>query len=308
MTEGNPNVDDVRQDVRVAIKQGKLPQSRVAREVGISATTLSQFLGGIYQGDNATMAAKLKVWRDGQEARTQLRQTLPAPSAFVETAAAEAIIRALEYAQVDARLVAVIGAPGVGKTRAAERFRSTRSSIWLVTMKRDARSPFPMLQEIARAMGTDTTGSGADVRRRIVDRLRGTSGLLIADEAQVLNRDALETLRGIYDAAGVGVGIMGDKVLLESLRQLPQFASRIGRRVMLGEPTPADVKSFAAAFGIAGAEELRFLASIAKERGALRWVDGVARLAISAANGAGEPVSIDYLTSAWQALDLRGAA
>jgi DNA transposition AAA+ family ATPase len=131
---------------------------------------------------------------------------------------------------------------------------------------------------------------------------------LIADEAQVLNRDALETLRGIYDAAGVGVAVMGDKTLRETLAQLPQFASRIGRRVMLGEPSAADVAAFAGAFGIAGNDELRFLSAIARDRGALRWVDGVVRLAAGAAVGAGQPLTIDFLKLAWRELNLRSAS
>lgn len=308
MTEIDPNVDDVRREVRDAMARGSLSQSQVARQSGISSAVVSQFLSSSYPGDNTAVAAKLRTWLDGLAAAEKLRPTLLAPSGFVPTEAAEAIVKTLDYAQADARLVAIIGEPGVGKTRSAEHLRASRSSVWLVTMKRDARSPFPMLQEIARTMSTGPAGSGADVRRRIVERLRGTKGLLIADEAQVLNRDALETLRGIYDAAGVGVAVMGDKTLRETLAHLPQFASRIGRRVILGEPSRGDVAAFAGAFGVAGDQELRFLSTIAKDRGALRWVDGVVRLAAGAALGAGQPLTIDFLKLAWQELNLRGAA
>jgi DNA transposition AAA+ family ATPase len=164
MTETDPNVDDVRREVRDAMACGALSQSQVARQSGLSSPVVSQFLGDSYLGNNAAVAAKLRAWLGGLAAAEKLRPTLLAPSAFVPTEAAEQITKTVDYAQADARLVAIIGEPGVGKTRSAEQGRASRSSVWLVTMKRDARSPFPMLQEIARTMGTGPAGSGADRR------------------------------------------------------------------------------------------------------------------------------------------------
>lgn len=308
MTETDPNVDDVRREVRDAMARGSLSQSQVARQSGLSSPVVSQFLGGSYPGDNPAVAAKLRAWLDGLSAGEALRQTQLPPPGFVQTETAEAIMAALDRAQAETRLVAIIGTSGVGKTTSAQQFRSVRSNVWLVRMTPSVRTKFPMLQRIARALGTRAIGSGGDLEEGITARLRGTKGLLIADEAQYLDGGALETLRGLYDWAQIGVAVLGDHGLASTVDQLQQFARRISRRPVFRQPTAADLAAFAAAYGIVDTEQRAFLFDVAKAGGSLGSVEEVIRNANRAARTSGQPLAIDFLKLAWQELNLRGAA
>lgn len=206
-------------------------------------------------------------------------------------------------------MAAIIGASGVGKTTAAEQFRATRSNVWMLTATPKRRSAFQILQEAALALGTRTIGTGGELERAIMARLRGTRGLLIVDEAQRLDREALETLRGFYDLAGIGVAVLGDPGLAPAMAQLDQFARRLARRRSFERPTEADVAAFTLAYGITDNRMIAFLSGgPAAAGGSLGSVEEVIRAGTSAARAAGEPLQLDHLKLAWRELNLRSVA
>ena len=85
--------------------------------------------------------------------------------------------------------------------------------------------------------------------RRVIQRLQGTKRMLIFDEADRLKSDAIESIRGLHDATGVGILFSGKPKIYERLgfRALGEFsevtdqlASRIVMRRDLTERTRGD--------------------------------------------------------------------
>ena len=89
---------------------------------------------------------------------------------------------------------------------------------------------------------------GGDVIfRMIVQRLQGTKGLLIIDEAQHLSLLALESLRSIHDATACGLVLMGNESVYANLsgRRSAEFAqlfSRVGMVLKLENPLPRTLR------------------------------------------------------------------
>ena len=91
----------------------------------------------------------------------------------------------------------------------------------------------------------------------IVQRLQGTKGLLILDEAQHLMLPALESLRSIYDTTECGLVLMGNEAVYSRLsgRRSAEFAhlfSRVGSVLKLEKPLPRTLRHW---LGIGGSKK-----------------------------------------------------
>jgi DNA transposition AAA+ family ATPase len=301
-----PQTEHVRHEVVQAIKGRGLTQSAVARQSGVSAASLSQFLNGTYQGDSEAIAAKLTKWLAALAKRKTLPLHLLKAHDFVETTASRKIVAALEYAQFAPDFAVVIGEPGAGKTATLKHVQRWGSNVWLATMSPDTSGQVPMLQELGLAMGLALTGGAATMRRQLAAKVSKTGGLIVVDEAQHLDTKAVETLRGIHDATEVGLVLCGNPKLVQTIGRLDQVYSRMGRKVVVGKPTKADVSAVADQFGVSGRDDVCFLAGLARRPGGLRSVVKTLRLAMMNSNGEG--ITHDTLTHAWSELALEDAA
>lgn len=300
------NVDEIRQEIADLIQSRGLTQAAVAREADLSSAMLSRFLAGRYEGDNETVAAKLVAWKESRAKRDTASSVLTQSHRFVSTSVSEKIRWGLEYAQLAADLVAIIGEPGVGKTETLEAFRRTGSSVWMATMSADTSGQVPMLEELGAAMGLNGSGGAAAMRRQIVGRVRNTNGLIMVDEAQHLDFKAIEALRGIYDAGRIGMVLCGNPKLMAKIGQLPQVSSRIGKKIILRKPARNDVLAVAEQFGITGKDERNFLVTISQHPGGLRCVVKTIRLASMLADG--EQLAVNHMVMAWSELALEDQA
>ena len=278
--------------VRKAIADAGLTQAAAAVEIGVSDATLSQWLAGKYPGDVAAIAARAERWLEARAEREAVARQLPDAPPWVETTAAERILGALSYAQIARDVALIYGSPGTGKTVACEHYAQTRPNVWHATMTSAARTIGPCLERAAQAMGIRHIPSRSwRVEAAIVERSRGTAGLLVIDEAQHLDIRSLEALRGIHDAAGIGLAMLGSEMVYARLTggarsaYSAQIFSRIGIRVRLGQPSTEDVDSLCDAWRLRDLKARKRLQAIATSPGALRSVTKAVRMATLLADG-----------------------
>ena len=303
MTDGNTI-----ERVRAEIAREGLSQAAAAAGIGISDAALSQWLNGKYGGDSAALAAKAGQWLAAQSERRALLADSPRPPDWADTPLAKRAMAALAHAHLAADMCAVYGAPGLGKTLAARRYAGMRPNIWLATATRATRSVTGTLRQVADAMQLRSVPRrAADLESAAVERMRGSGGLLVVDEAQHLPTASLEELRSLHDASGCGLALVGSDPLWLRLSagrhpELAQLYSRVGKRVRLGGVTAADVAALLSAWGLSGAGLELHAGQIASRPGGLRSLSKALSLARSAA--ASKPVRPLHLRAAWR--DLAG--
>ena len=85
---------------------------------------------------------------------------------------------------------------------------------------------------------------------------------------------AIDQLRSMHDAAGVGLALVGSPLVRERLGganpHLAQLFSRVGMRLRREKPLTGDVAALLAAWGIEGEAERKLVGWIARKPGALR--------------------------------------
>ncbi len=289
-----------------------LSQSAAAKEIGISQSSLSQWLSDVYQGSASRIAARMEKWLETRHERRLQATTLPALPAFAQTQVARRILSALSYAQSTADLAVIYGAAGVGKTMAAREYARRHSNVWLVTVTPATAALGAFLERIAVACGVRLSSRRCSVvETSIINRMTDSGGLLIVDEANHLKTRTVEEARALYDASGVGLVLMGNEQVYSQMHRTAQAAafaqlfSRVGKRVHLTGAAKSDAGVLLKKFGACTAADARaFLAEIAGQPGALRGMLQVARLGCVLAGG--REVGVEHLEQAY--LNLKKAA
>lgn len=296
---------DILERVRGLIDAGETTQARVAKEAGVSATTLSQVLSGTYAADPARVVERLAAWLSARDERRQAM--LPPLPGFVPTPTASRILAALAYAQMAGDCAVIYGAAGVGKTMAIREYQATHPSVWVATMTPGHAGVTAALEEVAAAVGVkDCPQSPARIHREVAARVAGTGGLLIVDEAQHLSVAALDALRSIHDAGGVGLALVGNDLVYTRMTggsraaYLDRLFSRIGKRLSIRRAQDADIEAVARA---AGAEPWREVMEIGRQPGALRAAVKAIRLAQMMAMAAGETLAAAHVAAARRDLE-----
>ncbi len=296
----------VRDAVTAALNNG-LTQGNLAKQIGLSASVVSQWLKGGYRGDNAAVHSKLAAWLAGRKAEAAVVQA--SGPHWVETPTGQAITRALAFARARPAIAVVYGGAGVGKTTALRRYAETSNNVWTVTARPAASSMAAMLREIGAALELHASGwQNRALSSDIIRALTGTRGLLVIDEAQHLSVQALEEARSIHDAAQVGLVLSGNESVYARLTgasrrsDFAQLFSRVGRRVRIGMPGTDDVTAILAAWNISGIKERQYAHQIASMPGGLRGLVNTLEEAAMAAQGFERPMDVQMMRAAWNEL------
>lgn len=298
--------DNAEADLKAAVRaiQGRdgLTQRKLAAAIGIAPSTLSEWLGGTYKGDEDAIRKLVSTWLESRQ-ETNARAVASA-SDFVETPTAEKICSALAYCKAAGDMVCVYGGPGIGKTRSIAHFRQMYpANVWVATMTPASSGLVSALEVIGEAVGlAECTGGARRMSNAIRKQVAGTHGIIIIDEAQHLSMAAIEELRSIHDATGVGLALVGNETSYARLTggsraaSYAQIFSRIGMRLFVHRPERGDVRAIAAAMGVTDDGAIDFMARMAARPGALRGMLKALRLVLRQSGPQG--VTVDSLRAA----------
>ncbi|AUI69834.1 AAA family ATPase [Beggiatoa leptomitoformis] len=283
--ENSSKPDTLIQEVRELMSEMGLTQKDLANRIGLKSASaaVNQWLQGKYAGDNAKIADAASRW----VATCKREADLPLVDvpAFIETPTAGKIADVLTDAQANAEMVVVYGGAGVGKTKAVDNYKKSSPNVWHITMSPCVKTAGNCLEWLCSDLGIgDIRGKGKALRA-IIQFLKNSHGLLVIDEAQHLELEALEIIRSIYDASGVGVALVGNESVYTKLtggRRSADFAqlySRVGQRLKISKPTKADVLAIIERCGIDNKESRGLLQEIASKNGGLRGMFKTLRVA-----------------------------
>ena len=289
------------------IRRGQ-SQRELANEIGMPQSVLSKWLQVTWQTNWMRQLDRLALW---QQHRLQGQTLAPNEPVWVETPTGRGIRDALAFAQLEPTISMVYGASGVGKTTAIQRYASEGRNVWTVTVSPTKTALEAALRAVAEAVGLRGLVGGADqLSRDITARLYGSRGLLIVDEAQSLSDLALEELRSIHDACGVGICLSGNEKTYTRMTgghravAFAQLGSRLGLRLQLLAVQREDVDALVDAWAIKGHEERQFLRVIGEGEG-LHILTKVLRNASRTADAAGTQVGIQQIRAASRGVGLR---
>lgn len=187
-------------------KSGKT-QIQIARETGISGAVISQFIGGTYEGDNDKIADDLEKYL---VIATERLESSDRTVFYPELRNTQTSLFAVKYAHKNCDVVLLSGDAGAGKTTALKYYMQNNTGVIFITASTCTSSPTAILREIASAIGKKATGNKSQIEKTIVSALSNSNRLIIIDEADQLNFNAIQTVRNINDKAHVGILLSGN--------------------------------------------------------------------------------------------------
>ncbi len=277
LASGHDNDHELRQAVREAAHEDAMSIASLAPEMGVGKSTLQAWITNTYRGRSDTISAQARAWLNARAAKQHVRTHIPAQVPFVETQSAVAFMALLRRAQYEPGMVCLTGEPGVGKTESCREYKRRGTNVWMMTASRSTGSVYGMLDHLCEVLGRPE-GNASRRQRAILTALRGTSGLIIVDEAQHLTMDAVDELRLFHDAPDVRIGIalVGNSDVRKRMMgggkrgQYAQLTSRISAHLRRPAPLQADILAMLDAEGVTGPAERSLLRAAASKAGALR--------------------------------------
>ncbi|MDM5074541.1 MULTISPECIES: AAA family ATPase [Aeromonas] len=295
---------DVLARVKALLEQSTVTQAQIAKEIGVSGSTVNQLLNGNYKADPTAMVQKLANWLTARDQRADA----PRDPGFVMTETAKQIMADMGYALTTQSIVIIHGISGVGKTTALREFQRNNNNVWVITTSPSRATMTECLYELAMELGMDNAPRlRGPLARALRRRLRNTKGLIVVDEADHVDRPTLEELRILAEEVEVGLVLVGNSRVYTQLTGGPRsedFArlfSRIAMKRALTKAKKADVLAFASAWNITGAAELDLLLRISERPGALRLVSKNLKLAVMYSGG--EPLTEQILLHTFNKLE-----
>ena len=292
----------LRRQAKQTLKIDGLSQRKAAREIGIDESRFNLWLNNKYPGDNKEIAIKVERWLEHREKKTVASTMRPEAPEWVETPTAKHIVGVLSYAHIAQNIAVVYGEAGTGKTRSCRHYAATNNNVWHITITSASGTLAACLERIARGLGLhDYPGRASRLEVELAEYLSNRKGLLILDEAQHMNLKALESVRALHDATGLGLVLVGNEKVYSQLtggtRQsaFSQLFSRVSKRLRLSDVQKGDMEMLAAAWGVKDRAIISLLKDVANEPGTLRGVAHVLQLAWLLASGSGDDLTIEHI-------------
>jgi DNA transposition AAA+ family ATPase len=290
--------------IKALLEQSIVTQAQIAKEVGVSPSTINQLLNGNYKADPAPMLQKLANWLTARDQRADA----PRDPGFVMTETAKQIIADMNYALATESIVIIHGISGVGKTTALREFQRQNNNVWVITTSPSRSTMTECMYELAMELGMENAPRlRGPLARALRRRLLNTKGLIVVDEADHLDRPTLEELRILVEEVGIGMVLVGNSRVYTQLtggQRSEDFArlySRVAKKRALTKAKKADVMAVASAWNIEGAVERDLLVRISERPGALRLVSKNLKLAMACS--CGEPLTEQVLQYAFNELE-----
>lgn len=203
-------IEEIRSELASFMEQTGKNQSQIAKETNLSTATISQFLGGIYGGDNTKIAKTLKKYLKLAQNRRNVIRTETFYEGLRNTRTA---LFAAEIAHTKCEIVLLSGAAGAGKTTALKHYVENSTGVIFVTANCCTSSATAILGEISLKIGKTPKTKKQLLMNELVSYFKDSQRLIIIDEADHLTFSALQALRNLNDEAGVGILLSGnDKI------------------------------------------------------------------------------------------------
>jgi DNA transposition AAA+ family ATPase len=208
--------------VELHMANGNLNKAYVARQIGVSTTTIWEVLAGKYKGDWQGITLQLDRWLEDEQKREQA----PRPTEFVRTQVAEDIFTVASVATQLKTIGLVYGPPGIGKTLALQAVAAEKPGSLMISITSTAASASGLLTTLSRMLKVlNNTGFAASqvMFEGCKQRLANTSRLLIIDEVHKLcgagkgDEKSLNVIRDLHDHTGIPILLCGTTDLVDYL-------------------------------------------------------------------------------------------
>lgn len=231
--------------VKEFLRQTNLFQSDLAKKIGFSESTISQWLQGKYKGDVIELEVKISQFLDIEEEK--IKNEIP-KIPFVKTRVAYQLFKAARYCHTDCEIGICYGDSGLGKTTAVKKYAENNTGVVVIKAKENISNRV-LVQQLYEKLGLSGQSKVHEMETAITQKLTNSGRLIIVDEAEFLKASGFTILRSIHDDTEYSFGLLfvGTHKLhnnLQSLRgDFAYLTNRVGYSFEVKKLERDDVKA-----------------------------------------------------------------
>jgi len=233
---GDAEVADIVVRMRSFMAEYNFRQATVARMLGVSPSTISEFLNGKYKGNLAKLVNKVISWMNSVTRKKERINPKPYIETEIARRIATLIVQTEAFSEEEGRIALIIGDSGHGKSICLKQYAEANKNTLYIQLDATMGS-LRIFVEIAKRLRIASTGSLSEITRRLVENLRPRNIIIMLDEASNLTVKQLNQLRQIIVIkARCPLILAGNADLLRTVIQpmtkhgyesLDQFTSRL---------------------------------------------------------------------------------
>lgn len=198
------------------IEEYGFTQAAVARQLGVSTSTMSDVARLTYKGESIDRhLVRLHNWME----LAARRENMLRKRRFVEHSVASEVLQVADLVCETCMMGVVFGPARIGKTMTLEAIQGDPryGDPILIRIDESIFRPFALCRAIAARFDLSTSGTFDTVMRRLVERLVGTKRMLMFDEVERVHHRTLELIRDLHDKTGCPVLLCGKPQVYEKL-------------------------------------------------------------------------------------------
>jgi DNA transposition AAA+ family ATPase len=280
-----------------------LSDRQIAKKLARSAAQLSQYVNRKFVGDLAEFEKDV----ENLLRREEDLQFVSDSKSFCSTTAATLMWEVMQFCDERRKMGAVLAPSGTGKTDTCIEYKKQNRPTVYVTAHIKSHTAGAVLKLIAKPLiGTIYRHSLAELLDAVIERLKGSSRLLLIDDAHFLSWEAFEMVRKIHDCGGVGVVYVGQERLYDQMRGtdpkgylFDQIYSRIAIKRERFQIKKQDVRMVANSI-CKGLDKpcIDFLYEKARGKGRLRKMRNLLDVAVASSEYNRQPITMEMLMQA----------
>jgi len=233
---GDAEVADIVVRMRSFMAEYNFRQATVARMLGVSPSTISEFLNGKYKGNLAKLVNKVISWMNSVTRKKERINPKPYIETEIARRIATLIVQTEAFSEEEGRIALIIGDSGHGKSICLKQYAEANKNTLYIQLDATMGS-LRIFVEIAKRLRIASTGSLSEITRHLAENLRPRNIIIMLDEASNLTVKQLNQLRQIIVIkARCPLILAGNADLLRTVIQpmtkhgyesLDQFTSRL---------------------------------------------------------------------------------
>jgi DNA transposition AAA+ family ATPase len=194
---------------------------------------------------------------------------------FVETSVSRYVFQTIDTAREINKNGAIVGQPGVGKSRALHAYVQAHDGVYFMTVTAVTGNALrDLFRDLGELFGIYTSGSIANMQRQMF-QYDFSGRVFIIDEAQNLKLQAFRELLHLHDFTGLCLIFCGNEEVLKRVKTDKGAFAQISRRVPIRAEINCildeDADRIASTLGAEGMDAHKLLRAI----GAVYHADGV---------------------------------
>jgi len=203
-----------------------ISDAEVAKQIGYSASVVNQWKRGKYdQGDEAAVTRAVNNWLE-RDARAR-QATLPL--SYIPTKIAGDMRTIINIACTTRANAAIVAPSGCGKSLVLQAMADELRGFYMYVD--EDHTPKEFLAELCRVLGISFySQSRAALKRKIVDKLRGTNRPVMIDEGHLLQPQVFGRIRSIHDQTGVTFVLAGTSEILDRINDQANAKGQMASR------------------------------------------------------------------------------